>query len=77
MFHPKLISLLIALRPRRLDSRTFRFVEEAKLDSRDIGVDRHLTAERIDFTNDLTFGLAANGWVATHLGHRIQISCQE
>ena len=39
-----------------LDGRTFGFVQQSELNSGDVRVDRHLAAERINFSDHLTLG---------------------
>jgi hypothetical protein len=47
------------------------------LDSRAIGVDRHLATESIDLPDDLALGLPADGRVAAHLGYRVDVASQQ
>ena len=60
-----------------MDSRAFGFVEQAKLYPGHVGVNGHFAAQGIDLPNDLALCLAANRWVAAHLGDRINIAGQE
>ncbi len=77
MFQAKLIGLLVTLGARRLDRWSLGFIEEAELYSRYVCIDRHLSTQGIDFPNDLTFGLAADGRITAHLGNGIYVSGQE
>jgi len=77
MLHAELIGFFVALCAGRLDCRAFGFVEEAKLDSGGVGVDSHFAAEGVDFTDNLAFGLSADGGVARHLGDGVEVAGEE
>ena len=71
--HPGGIGRLVALDPIRADGRAFAAVEDPELDSGAIGVQRHLAAERVEFEDHVRFGDAADGRVAGHPRHGLQI----
>jgi hypothetical protein len=77
VFESVLVSFLVGLRARGLDGRTFRLIEESKLDTRDIRIDRHLSTKRINLSHDLTLGLASNRRVTAHLSNRVDIARKE
>src|ERR1035438_5865352 len=77
MLDPKLIGLLVALGPGRLNSGPLGFVQEPELDPGDICVDCHFATEGVDLADDLAFGLAADSWVAAHLCNSVEIAGHE
>ena len=77
MFQAKLVGFLVALRTWRLNRKSFGFVEQPELDSRDVRIDRHLSTQGIDLTHHLALGLAADRRIAAHLGNRIDVAGQE
>ena len=52
-------------------------VEHAKLYTRHVDDPAHGTPERVDFANDLPLGHPADGRIAAHLGHCIEIARQK
>ena len=80
-FHHVLDSLLIGsfvrLSPGAMHGRTFSPIEQAELDSRRVNHASHRAAEGVHLANDLPFGDPANGRIAAHLGHRVQIAGEE
>jgi hypothetical protein len=58
------IRMLVVLTPRTANRRSARHVEHAKHNARGICSKAHNAAERINLSNDLPFGKAANGRVA-------------
>ena len=76
MLHAILVSFLIALRSGRLNSWSLRGIKQSKLDRCSICVDCHLSAKRVDLTHHVTFGLATNCGVTTHLSDRIKVASQ-
>jgi hypothetical protein len=58
-----------------LDGWPFRRVKQAELDAGDVSGYAHLATECVNFANDLSFGLSANGWVTAHLGDGVDIAC--
>ena len=77
MLHPELIRLLVALRPRGLDGRTFGGVQQAELDAGRIGGQAHLAAEGIDLADDVPLGLSPDGGVTAHLRNSINIPTEQ
>jgi hypothetical protein len=47
------------------------------LNGRDIGVDGHLSTQRVDFPDHLTLGLAADRRIAAHLRNGINVTRQQ
>ena len=76
-FGPELICLFVALSARRTDARPLSPIEHSHLDRGGVGIQTHHTTECIDLTNHLPFGLAADGRVARHLRHGIEILREE
>ena len=77
MFEPELIGFFVALRARRLDGRTLGFIEQPELDSSDVRVDGHFTAEGVNLPDHLPLGLATDRRVAAHLGNRVDVASEE
>ena len=77
MFEAELIGLFVALSAGRLDRCTLGLVKQAELDAGNIRVDRHLAAEGVNLAHHLALGLAADGWVAAHLGDGVDIAREE
>ena len=62
--HPKLISLLVALCPGSLNTRTLASIQHAELDTRGIGVECHDATKGIDLPHHMTLGQTADRGVA-------------
>ncbi len=69
----ELIRLLVALRPRRTHARPLARIEHAELDARGVRVQPHDAAQRIDLPHHLPLRLPADGRVAGHLPHGIEV----
>jgi hypothetical protein len=69
--NPLPVNLLVGLSARRPDCRSAASIEQFELNAG--GVDRaaHQAAERIDLSNEMTLGGAADGGIARHVGHGI------
>ena len=52
-------------------------VQDAKLNARCIGCQRHGTAQSIHLSHQMAFANAANGRVATHLPQRLDVVTQQ
>jgi hypothetical protein len=52
-------------------------VEEAELDAAGVGYFAHDAAEGVDFADEMTFGYAADGGVAGHLGDEVEVEGEE
>ena len=63
----------VALGTRAPHRRSFRTVEHAELNGGGIRHFAHLSAECIDLTDDLSFGNAADGRIAAHLGYFVHV----
>jgi hypothetical protein len=71
--HGQSVSGFVALGSWRLDGPAPAPVEQAKLDSRLISQESHQTAKGIDLPNEMSFGQAANGRIAGHLGDGFKV----
>jgi hypothetical protein len=60
-----------------LNCRTLGIVKQPELDTCEISIYRHLATKGINLPNNLSFGLAPDGRIATHLGNRIDIASEE
>jgi hypothetical protein len=76
-FHGFLIADLVALGARRPDCGAFSHVEHSELDGSRIGYFSHAAAERVDFTDNLSFRNSAYGGITAHLGDVIHVYCEE
>src|SRR2546422_4047224 len=74
---PELIGLLIALRTRCPNSRPFLGVQHPELEASHVRRLTHLTTERVNLTDQMTFGQSTDGWIAGHLADRIGIDGQQ
>jgi len=77
VLQPELVHFLVTLGPGRLDRGALGLIEQAELNASQVGVDRHLAAQSIDLPHHLPLGLTADGRIAAHLGHGVQISGQQ
>ena len=71
--HAELVSLLVALRTRRLHRRPFAGVEHAKLDAGGVGVQAHDPTQSVDLAHDVALGQAADRRIAGHLGDGVEV----
>jgi hypothetical protein len=67
----------IGLRARRLHGGTATAVEQSKLNTGTVGDDSHDSAKRIDLTNDVSFGDAADRRITRHLTDEIEVDRNE
>lgn len=67
----------VVLGPRAPHGGAFGAVEHAKLDHAFVASDPGVPPHSVDFPDDLAFGDAAHGRVATHLGDRLQVHGDE
>ena len=72
----ELVSFLVALCSRRTDARTFPSIQHSELDARGIRIEPHHSAQRVDFSDHLTFRLPTDRRVAGHLTDGIKILCK-
>ena len=63
----------VALCTRAPHGRSFASVEHAELDGGGIGNEPHLSAQGIYLAHNLSFGNAANGRIARHLGNLVHV----
>ena len=66
LLHQELIHLLVLLRAQRMDSRPFSRIQEAVLQRRFIGVERHGAAQGVDLPHKVALRRAADGRIARH-----------
>ena len=55
----------------------FAHIKHAELDASGINGLPHQSAHRVDLTDDMPFGNAADSRIAAHLAHGVQIRCQQ
>jgi len=67
--HHCVVGVLVRLHARRLNGRALAGVEHTDLDTRAVGIARHLAAQRIDLAHEVAFRRTADGRVARHQGH--------
>ena len=67
----------VALGARAPHSRTFRAVEHSELDGSAVGYQPHVSAQCVNFSNDLAFGDATHGRVTTHLSNLVHVHGDE
>ena len=73
IFHRAAGYRLVALSARRPYRRSLGTVQQPELDRRRLGDDPLRAAHRVDLAHDLTFGDAADGGIAAHLGDMIEV----
>ncbi len=73
VFDGLLIGPFVRLRPGTVHRRSLAPIEHAELDPGGVDHLTHRAAQRIDLAYDLTLGHAADGRIAAHLSHRVQI----
>jgi hypothetical protein len=61
------VQFLVALDAQGSHRRTFACIDKAELDAGLIRVPRHLTAHRINFFDQMSFGYASNRRITGHL----------
>ena len=67
----------VALRAGAPHGGTFRAVEQAELDGRSVRHQAHVSAQGVDFADDLSLGDAAHGGVAAHLPDFVHVHGDE
>ncbi len=75
--HLDSIQSSISLRTRRLDRGPTRTIQQTELNAGAIDDARHDSAERIDFSNEMSFADSADRGIAGHLSDQIQVERQE
>ncbi len=73
LFHPKAIVLAVDLGPRRPDGRPFSGIELPELDACFVRRPGHLSAQGVDFLDQMAFGQSADGRIAGHVTDLIDI----
>ena len=73
MLHSQSINLLVTLGTRGVHRSSFGGIQQAKLDSGHIRIQRHFSSESIDFTYNLALSNSADRRIATHGSNRINI----
>jgi hypothetical protein len=75
--HLGAVSHAIRLRPRRLNRRSARTIEQAKLNSGTIDDTSHDPAERIDLSHKVPFRDSADSGIAGHLPDEIEVQSDQ
>ncbi|MNE39154.1 hypothetical protein D3C80_1330880 [compost metagenome] len=73
-FHGVLIKVFIRLGTQCMNRRSFACIKHAQLNKGLINVAAHLAAQRIDFTDDMSFGRTADRRITWHECHHIQVN---
>ena len=73
VLHILLILPPVALGAQRMNSRAFALVQHPILDTGEVSRKTHLTAQRIQLPDQMALACAADGRVAGHIAHRVQI----
>ena len=68
-----MIKILVVLRPERLNRRPFAAVKHFYLHSRLVGFYAHLSAERVEFSDEMSFRRAAYRRIARHKGYIFKV----
>ena len=68
-----LVELPVGLRAGRAHRRPLARIERSKLDAGAISRERHRTAERVDFLDQMAFADAADRRIAAHLAERLDV----
>lgn len=71
--HFQPISLLVALSAGRPDRGTAGSIQQTELNSDSVGDLAHNSTERVDFADEMSFGYAADRWIARHLRDQINV----
>ena len=71
--HLHTIELLVALSTGTPHGRAARCIQQTELDADSIGNFAHDAAERVDFAHQVSFGHAADGWIAAHLCNQVEV----
>ena len=71
--HILLIPPAVRLRAQGVDGRALAQVQHPVLDARAIGRLRHLAAERVELAHEMALPRAADGGIAGHIAHCVQV----
>ena len=75
--HPQAVGQLVGLCAQRVNRRAFAGIEHTRLEERVVDRQSHLAAQRIQLTHQMPLGCAADGGIARHERHRVQIERQK
>ena len=73
LFHDLLIAAAVGLGPKGPDGGAFALVQRPVLDAGFIGGLGHLTAQGVDLPDQMALAGAADGGVAGHIAHCVQV----
>ena len=73
VLHDLLIEPPVGLRAQRPDRRALAAVEHPVLDARAVGRAAHLAAQRVELADKVALARAADGGVAGHVAHSVQV----
>ena len=73
MLHMLLIFAAVGLRPQRVDGRSFTPVEHPVLDAAAVCRQTHFAAQHIQLPDKVTLAGAADGGIAGHIAHGIEV----
>ena len=74
VLHHFLVAAAVRLCTQGVDSRAFAAVQQPVLDAGFVGCAGHFTAQGVQFAHQMAFAGAADGGVAGHIAHRVQIN---
>ena len=77
VLHPLLILPAVGLRPETPDGRAFPQIQQAVLDAAFVGSLGHFAAQRVQLPHQMALPRAADGGVAGHIAHGVQIDCKD
>ena len=75
-FHVRVVFVFIHLCARTVYCRTLGTVQHSQLQQTFVGIDRHFSAERVDFFDNLSLCRASDARIARKISYRVQIGCQ-
>ena len=73
VLHELLVETPVRLRAQRIDRRALPAVQEPVLDAGAVCDLRHLAAERVELADEVALARAADGGVAGHIAHRVEV----
>ena len=74
MLHKLLVFPSVSLGTERVDGGAFAPVQQPELDAGPVSGPAHFAAQRIDLPDQMSLAGAANGGVAGHIAHCVQIN---
>ena len=75
--HPRLVGHFVRLRAQGIHGRAFAGVQHARLDERIVDGAAHFAAQRVQLAHQVPLAGAADGGIAGHHGHAVQIQRQK